>query len=331
MIVKNEYVKIKTDKEVIIKNYIYDKYLEIIAQAQYDKSIMDFSMVRCYLKFDTAFDNIENKNPEDFDIDFMYSNRYLTSSENKVEANYGFTPSKGTVYDAKTGGVITDIEDYMNKRITAIGFSTMVNYQEYIVACVDTSNYSIYFADNITFQRKDVFMTDTTVSEGRPVHLAPFSEKTIIESTGHGDTVYNCYPVLYSIGLGTRRGVIDEEYIIGQDVDVVVESSNSFSLKMRRGLEPSKFPSTTLYSRNTLHPLPLKVTKELHPHKRQYTGSGIVPLIADYKYVMYRYRYYYYEQFMDEYIDIDEYFITNLPNDTKGLFKIITRIERSDV
>lgn len=124
---------------------------------------------------------------------------------------------------------------------------------------------------------------------------------------------------------------MEEEYIIGQDVDVIIESNTSFGFNLRRGLESNKYPTQTLYARNGLFPLPLKVNKELHPHRQLYTGSGIVPLLSDYKYIMYKYRYYYWDSFRYDNVYLDEYFITNLPNDTKGLFEIVTKIERSDV
>jgi hypothetical protein len=330
MIVKNEYVKIKTDdKEVILHNYIYDNYLEFITKAQYDKDIQDLSFRYCYIKFDTPFEDINNKTRYDFDIMVPLTNKNLTTSETTIEANYTYTPNKAGIYKA-SGGRVDDISEYYGKKITAIGFSISLDAEYIICACVDTSNYSNYFVENISFQRKDVFSSDASVINGSPLNLAPFSEKYIIKPTDQGNRYYDCYPVLYSIGLGTRRGKIQEEYIIGQDVDIIVESDTSFGFNLRKGLESNKYPSQNLYAGSNLYPLPLKVNKELHPHRRLYTGSGIVPLLSDYKYIMYKYRYYYQEHPYD-YKYIDEYFITNLPNETKGLFEIVTKIERSDV
>lgn len=331
MIIRNKYIKIKGDKEITIHNYIYDKYLEFVAKAQYDKSIMDFSMVACLLKFDTSFDDIINKTPDDFDMAFILTDVGTTSSEKSIEANYTYTPRENNAYIPESYSVISDFSVYIGKKITAIGFGTNINNELHIVSCVDTSNYSTYFQENISFQRKDVFSSDASVINGSPLNLAPFSKKYITESTGHGDLQHYCYPVLYSIGLGTRRGEMEEEYIIGEDVDIIIESDTSFGFNLRRGLESNKYPTQTLYSGSNLYPLPLKVNKELHPHRRLYTGSGIVPLLADYKYIMYKYRYYYWDDFRYDYIFLDEYFITNLPNDTKGLFEIVTKIERSDV
>lgn len=331
MIVKNEFVKIKGEKEITIHNYIYDRYLELVAKAQYDKSIRDFSMVDCYLKFETPFDDVLDKTPSDFDMVFSFTNRSLTSSENSVEANYTYTPYENSTYIPSSYVVISDFSNYIGKKITAIGFSTNIGSQAEMVACLDTSNYSTYFQENISFQRKDIFTSDTSVKNSYPVNLSPFSEKTILETTGHGNVEHLCYPVLYSIGLGTRRGEMEEEYIIETDVNIIVESDTSFGFNLKRGLEHNKYPGQSLYARSGLFPLPLKVNKELHPHNKLYTGSGIVPLLSDYKYIMYKYRYYYFDEFMYDYVFINDYFITNLPNNTKGLFEIVTKIERSDV
>lgn len=121
-----------------------------------------------------------------------------------------------------------------------------------------------------------------------------------------------------------------EEYIIGQDIDINVIDDFSFSFKLRKGLEPNKYPTLTTYT-NNLYPLPLKVSKEILPNINLQPSSNKYPLLSDYKYIVYKYRYYYFNDKQSEYIDLDEYFTMSLPNDTKGLFEIVTKIERSDV
>jgi hypothetical protein len=255
----------------------------------------------------------------------------MVGSENSIEANYTYNISNNYIYDIASGEQLIDFSKYDGKKITAIGFSIILNGDDIICACVDTSNYSAYFKENISFQRKDIFSSDTLSTENYPANLMPFSQKYVVENTGHGEQLYYCYPVLYSIGLGSRKGQMDEEYIIGEDVDIIIKSDTSFGFNIRRGLEHNKYPSQSLYTRNGLVPLPLKVNKEIHPHKRLYTGSGIVPLLSDYKYIIYKYRYYYYDDFTYDVVYLNEYFTINLLNDTKGLFEIVTKFERSDV
>jgi hypothetical protein len=331
MIVKNEYVKIVTDKEYVLNNYLYDVYLETIAKAQYTKNIQNFDMIKCYLKFEEPFENILNKTPEDFDVLIEVTNEKAIGSSSGLEVNYIYKPDENFLVDAGGGTTPLDIEDFVDKKITAIGFGSVINGRSVIFSCIDTSNYSIYYKEKIAFFRKDIFSTDTISTTQYPLNLLPFSEKQIIEGEGVNQAIYKCYPVLYSIGLGTEQNKMIEEFVIGDDVDIIIKSETSFGFNIKRGLEQNKYPAQNLYSKSGLYPLLLKINKELQPHVQLYAGSGIVPLLSDYKYIIYKYRYYYFDYDSFDYIDLDEYFTTNLPNDTKGLFEIVTKIERSDV
>lgn len=331
MIIKNDYIKIKGDREIILKNYIYDIYLQLLTQAQYKKEVMQFEMRYCFLKFDTPFDSVLNKDVEDFDIYIIRSDKSINGTESKIEASYFYYLKKGEVIDVETDLVIEDLSDYYDRKITAIGFGGVYNLQKTIFSCVDTSNYSIYLKSNMNFERKDIFTTDTIATNGIPHNLKPFSTEfhTIID--GHGERKNLIYPVLYSIGLGTIKGQMDEEFVIGTDIDIIEETDTSFGFNIKKGLEPTKFPRTSIYPRSSLYPVALKINKEIHPHKRLYSGSGIVPLLSNYKYIIYKYRYYYFDSFLYDYVDLDKYFTINLPNETEGLFEIVTKIERSDV
>lgn len=332
MIIKNEYVKIKGQKEFVLKNYIYDIYLQLITQAQYKKEIDRFDMYYCFLKFDEPFEDVEEKEPTDFDVYFMRTNNSMNGSENKLEVNYNYFPRVSNVYDTQTNLLVDNLTEFYGKKITAIGFGGISNQNRTIYSCVDTSSYSIRFEEKILFERKDIFMTDTVATDGYPENLKPFSNKTIhVDSGGHGILVFGCYPVLYSIGFGTSKGQMDEEFIIGEDVDIIEESNTSFGFNMRKGLEVSIYPHQNLYSKNGLFPMPLKVSRELQPSKKVYPRTGIVPLLSDYKYIIYKYRYYYFHDYAYDYRWTDDYFTINLPNETKGLFEIVTKIERSDV
>lgn len=331
MIVKNEFVKIKTNKEMVLHNYLYDIYLKIICENMYKYSTMGFVFDYCLIKFDTPFEDIYDKEFTDFNIALSASSVTTNKSSNSVEANYIFTPSYVEDYENHT--IEHDLTKYNDRKITAIGFGIINrdpnNYgQEIVCACLDTSNYSIYWQNNISFQRKDIIMSDT-ISE-KPDNLSPISEKAAIVQTMSEDLLVPCYTKLYSIGLGTRLGEMQEEYIIGQDIDIDIISDFSFGFTLKKGLEPNKYPTPTTYT-NNLYPLALKVSKEILPNRNLYPGNGKHPLLSDYKYIVYKYRYYYFNDKNGEYIDLDEYFTVNLPNDTKGLFEIVTKIERSDV
>lgn len=330
MIVKNEYVKINTDKEIVLHNYLYDIYLKLICENMYKYSRMGFAFEYCFVKFDTPFDDITNKTFDDFSIAMYRSSLSTNKSNSSVEANYTFTPSYVEDYEKHT--MEYDLSKYNGRKITAIGFGLIDrdpdNYgQEIIGACLDTSNYSIYWQDNISFQRKDIITSDTI---GKADNLSPTDEKTTIITHSGEDIIMPCYTKLYSIGLGTRVGVMNVEYVIGTDIDIIEESDTSFGFNLRKGLEPNKYPTSTTYTGN-LYPLPLKVSKEILPNVNLYPGNGKYPMLSDYKYIIYKYKYYYFDGRYNDYIDLNEYFTMSLPNDTKGLFEIVTKIERSDV
>ena len=312
MIVKNEYIKIKTDKEYTLKNYIYDSYLAKISRYQYDKSELNIRFKYCYIKTETPLEDITNATFNDFDI-LIELNVHSKGNENTVECIY--TTKVNNEFKIKEG-------EYEGKKITAIGFGNYEN--NFIVyACLDTSNYSIYYNKNMQIERKDKFITDAYADIDYPENLSPVNSKVTVYISQRGADFVYASTNLYSIGFGTRRGEMQEEYIIGEDIDVDVIDDYSFGFKLRKGLEPNKYPTPTTYT-NNLYPLPIKITREIHPSVNLYAGNK-VPLLSDYKYIIYKYEYY------DEYQDYGEYFTVSLPNDTKGLFEIVTKIERSDV
>ena len=44
MIIKNDFVKIKTDKEIVLHNYLYDEYLEAFSKSQYVTSASELEL-----------------------------------------------------------------------------------------------------------------------------------------------------------------------------------------------------------------------------------------------------------------------------------------------
>lgn len=312
MNIKNEYVKIIGSKEYTFRNYIYDNYLEYIKISQYDVRAVMPRFYSCALKFDDPFDDILNKEVSDFDIIFTSTAYFENSTKNKVEVKNNYTPNWGiidNVFDAKTWEHIDDLSDYYGKKITAIGFTytdTIDDYEEKIGSCLNASNYSIYFEENMIFQRKDTITTDMIPTNDYPEHIIPDFGKAIKID----DEWYFCYVNLYSIGFGSELGVMDEEYVIGEDINLINIDNTSFG-----------FSLNNTYSQRH---------KEIYPQTKLYSGNSKMPLLPNRKYIIYKYRYYYYDYHNDDYYFINEYYTTNLLNDTKGEFEIITRFERSE-
>ena len=72
---KNEYVKIKTNKEVIMHNYIYDSYLELFSKSQYETDEQKISEMNnqkqfynCFIKIEEKIKDVKNATKSEFDL-----------------------------------------------------------------------------------------------------------------------------------------------------------------------------------------------------------------------------------------------------------------------
>lgn len=330
MRIKNEYIKIKTDKEIVLHNYIYDEYLKIFSKSQIEEDESNLSnynemktLVFCYIKFDTRINNAKNASTEDFDIRIMVAQNEIAGNQKTINAQYTYT-SKKMITNASGSKIIKDLNEYVGKKITALGFGINT-----ICACVDVSNYSIYIIkdEELSIARKDIISSDA-VCDGvdYPVHLAPIFETITYESAGRKYQA-PIYAKLYSIGLGQAVGKMSEEYIIGKDIDVKEESDTSFGFNVRKGNEQSVFPKNNLYCGSCKYPLPLYVGRELYPNVNLYSSNKLYPLESNYKYIIYKYEMYYFDRGSAKHTL--NYYTMSLYNSTKGIFEILTKIERN--
>lgn len=330
MRIKNEYIKIKTDKEIVLHNYIYDEYLKIFSKSQIEEDEDELyslnsrkTMYSCFIKFESNFEDITNKTINDFDIRISSVQTEVNGNSQNVNAIYTYSTKNG-IYDIRSGKNIDDLNDYAGKKVTALAFGN-----EEILACIDTSNYSIYIIkdEELSISRKDIISSDA-VCDGvdYPIHLAPIFKTTTYESA-KGKYQADVYAKLYSIGLGQVIGKMSEEYIIGKDINIKEESNTSFGFNLRKGNEQSIFPRNNLYCGSGKYPLPLYIEKELHPKVNLYSSNRLYPLESNYKYIIYKYEMYYFDRGAAKHSL--GYYTMNLYNTTKGIFEILTKIERS--
>lgn len=330
MRIKNEYIKIKTDKEIVLHNYIYDEYLKIFSKSQIEKNEEKLyllnhrkTMYSCFIKFENNFDDITSKTINDFDIRISSTQMEVSGNNQGVNAIYTYSTQNG-IYDIATEENIDDLNNYVGKKVTALAFGN-----EEVLACIDTSNYSIYVIkdEELNISRKDIISSDA-ICDGvdYPIHLAPIFETVTYDSA---EEKYQApvYAKLYSIGLGQIVGKMSEEYVIGKDIDVKEESNTSFGFNLRKGNEQSIFPRNNLYCGSGKYPLPLYVRKELFTRTNLYSSNRLYPLASNYKYIIYRYEIYYFNR-GNQKCNIG-YYTMNLYNSTKGIFEILTKIERS--
>lgn len=328
MIIKNEYIKIKNGKkETILNNYIYDSYLELFSRTQYSTDALDQQQKKfneCYLKLDESLDDIRNADTNDFELMIRFPIVNLITDKKSVNVTYRYLTDE-YVYDI-TGARerLTKISEYINKKITAIGFG-----EQNISACLDVNNYDIYIRENegIEIIRKDIITTEGICENyDFPVHLSPVGD--INNRILDGSTLYPKYAKLYSVGLSKALGTTGEEYVIGQDIDINIKSSTSFSFNLRKGDDVSIYPQVDMYPANNLYPMPLFVKTEIYPRNDMYPAEDLYPGDSNYKYIYLKYRLYYFESSQPQYLD--EYYSIYIENDTKGLFEFIEKIERSD-
>ena len=330
---ENEYVKIKTNKEVIMHNYIYDSYLELFSKSQYDTNEQNISKMNneknfysCFIKLENKIEDIKNTTKSEFDLAIYDPIINVNGNNNSVTTTYNYMTTNGKIYNLKEQKE-EYLNIYKNKKITAIAFGL-----NEVMACIDTSDYSVYIieGETLAIARRDKMITDgECVGIDFPLHIAPVSNKTqILES----EAIYvPIWARLYSIGFGTTKGIIDDEYIIGKDIEVIEESSTEFGFNLLKGFEESIYPNEDLYVGDNLYPMPLYIKKEIYPSTDLYTGDSVYPMKSNYKYIIYKYRLFYCDTMQDRIINLDKYYTLNYyDNKTKGLFEIKTKISRKE-
>lgn len=329
---ENKYIKIKTKKrEVTLHNYIYDRYLATFSKSQYETDAdklaslnSNKSLSLCYIKFETELNDITNAERNDFDISLDATAIDTTGNSNSVNTFYTYSTKSNRVFDIKLKEFKTS-DDYKNKKITALGFGN-----QYIMSCVDTSNYDIAITEGETFiiTRKDIMTTDGEC-EGidYPLHIAP--ESNIYETIESEMIKVPVWARLYSIGFGRIKGNIEEEYLIGKDIQVIKESETVFGFNLLKEFQENMYPKQELYAGDELYPLPFNSYQEEYPLKDLYCGDDFFPLQSNYKYIIYKFRLCYYDNMQARIINLDKYYTLNyLETKAKGIFKIKTKIER---
>ena len=344
---ENKYIKIKNKRqEITVHNYIYDEYLSLFSKAQYllfdiDESDQltinrlyttncDKNFEYCYIKFDNELTDVKNAGMEDFDILIKITKKSIEGNESSVTTDYEVTLQE-FFYDEISQETL-NLNDFANKKIMAVGFGN----NRTVFACVDLSNYQISIEDNepLSIFRRDIITTDGVVDGiDLPLHLAPFSN---IFKGNKIEEVIEYEPVwatLYSVGFGNVRGVMNEEFIIDKDINIIKENDKEFGFKLNKKVGNTYYPCTKIYSNSNRYPLAEYSKKEFYPSIGSYAGNSKYPLYANFKYIIYKYRLYFMYRNKEtgnaKVIFLDEYYTLSYHEETaKGLFEIKTKIER---
>lgn len=342
MIVKNEYIKIRTNKEYTLRNWIYESYLELFSMNQTRERFVDSfgyignnaELIGCAIKFNTPLEDYKNSTITDFDIMIYSQNTSIDGNESSVSTLYEYSVAQG-VYIANNDLWAEDIDlnIYDGKKITAIGFftenksGTSASIVRTIYACVDTSGYAISLdaKRGLNIARKDT-ISSNALCDGRyyPLHLAPALEE-LVDPT---DYITVKVPILYSVGFGENIGQMSEEYIIGQDIELNRENFKTYSFVLSNPVGTAIHPSNDLFPGNDVYPMQPDYKYSVYPDDSLFPGNDVYPMKSGIKYIIFKYRLYYCQSQGSEITWLDEYYTMNYAYSPKGLFTIKNKIER---
>ena len=308
MQVKNKYIKIKIgNKEIDFNNLILDTYLRrmVEAQSSFDSEFWQSPFFNyCFVKFDDKldFDETTILHPADFDDFFQTPRTKIEHTTNEVEAKYKYS---GLMHTSQSS----------NKKITALGFFESRNQDAVCYACLDLSNYGLYYksGEKLTIVRVDSLSTKATFTNNNnifnyPLHLLP-------HPTGNA-IIYSAY--LSSIGLGTNKSEMRKEIELDENNTIYFDNkiifhdilSNENILDI---LEPSfKYPYNRLYPTDTANNFTYLFLKfKIYYNKYTYPEGDYGPKVW-------------------EHIDTGYWYTLSVPINVTGDFNYAIAYERSD-
>lgn len=334
MKVQNKYVDIKIGNQNVRKhNFFLDSYLESFSKCQYvfnynDNKDLSNSL---YLKLDTPLNDIEYDSvlsPSDFDMSITKGTLQSIKNSNNLSAIYTYTNAISfMLYEEGQWVEYQDRSILNGRRITAISFG--------LQTFLDTSDYNLYFSNSevINISREDLIITDAIYrgDDSFAYHLDVETQwENEIDGSGSHD-----YPVrtrLYSVGLGYTIGKMEEEIIIGddvEDVEVNVEDDFTYSFVLTKAVDSGIYPGNNIYPSTDLHAKTFKIKTSIYPQTNLYAGNNLYPRAGDFKYVIMKYKNYYVNR-GGEIKELDDVYTMSFYTAKEGVLTIKDKIERSD-
>ena len=335
MQIKNEYIKISNGKKTITKhNYFMNDYLKYFCKGQlYDYASLN--LLKCfsnvYIKLDEPLTDPTRSGTlyaSDFDLLLKKPTTIQTGTNNQVSIIYNFNDDI-FYYDSLGYGfqAETDKDLIVGRKITALSFD--------LRTFLDVSTHNIYIENDATLNisRKDTFTSDA-ICKGYnfPYHLAPKLDDYTYNSGGM-DVKTKIVAYIYSIGLGSIKGQMDEEYVVGDGATITnivedeVNDIYSFDFAINKGGDVENHPNNALQPTTTIQPLLITYKTSLYPSTELHCGGGLYPLKADYKYIMIKYKLGYLKN--NDIISVGKEYIMNYYSSKKGLLTVTTKIERN--
>jgi hypothetical protein len=339
MILSNKFINITTNtKNIKSHNYIFDRYLKYVNLSQFaSPDGLTFSRMNrrkipytCYIKFDTPIADWENAVYTDFDACIQNQSHNVTGKNNMCNATFIYNSSDSFL---NINNEPIDINDYVGRKITALGFANYMYegqvFSPEILAYIDVSEYNITITENevIVITRSDDFTTNMDcVGIDYPRHLAPYSEV-------HEDSDASYTPVyarLYSIGFGSTKGYMREEYKLDDDEITINVTDTDFEFWLKTGEKYTIYPSQNSYPSSNKYPMKEYQFIEKYPSVNSYPSTSKYPMRANVKYIIFKYMLCYYDSYEEELVDINQTYTMNLYSPLIAYFKVRSKIERRD-
>ena len=307
MQVKNKYVKIKIgNKEIDFNNLILDTYLRrmVEGQSSFDSEFWQSPELRyCYVKYDSKldFDETSVLHPTDFNNYFDTTKIKIKHTTNEIEVEYRYSSLRHSQAD-------------YDKKITALGFFDSNSQDAICYACLDLSNYGLYYksSEDLTIVRVDSLSTKATFTTNNniidyPLHLSPRMHKV-----GYLN-YYNLTAYLSSVGLGTNARIMRKEIELDENNTIYFGNKIIFH--------------DILSNENILDILEPNIRQ---PQNRLYptdTANNYTYLFLKFK--IYRNKFIF-EETRWEHIDTGNWYTLSVPINVTGDFNYAITYERSD-
>lgn len=312
MRVRNDYVQIKLGNKMWThQNIILDEYLKRLFNSQIDEVHDDCYIAYCFIKFDTGL-NVDYDStiyPSQFDLKLrnaQYEGNFLKKvnlTNNSVKINYTFDQNSAYIIGNHWGGTEL-LNNFINRKIVGIGFG--VDSSSPIFAYLDTSNMNIVVnaGEYITITRVDTITSDG-ICDGieYPLHLVNDLAFRNTSTVVIGGQTYLKYTKakLYSVGFGNTKGIMEEEYIVNNNI-IKDRTNNSITFNINRNKNIGIYPSNNL-------------------------NTGFIPIKDNSKYIIFRYKLYEIAETGDTF-NLNEYYTMSALNEDFGDLDIKLKIER---
>lgn len=323
MQVQNKYVRVQIGNKIREKhNYIKDSYLKLFSKGQISNDYTNYSYNlskdlshNLILTLDTLQADGTN---EIVTINKGVSN--MTGTPQSITTSYKFS---NETYFYLNNEQQTDRTILDGKRIISISFN---NY-----TFLDTTEMDLQFNGNevLTISREDIITTDAICSGYEyPYHLAPILKKYSDISSGYPIN-YEICAYIYSVGLGQQIGKMEEEYIVGKDVEIKEEDDTTFSFILKKSIDVGIYPGNSEYPSLTKYPTTFKIKVSRYPSVVTYAEDNLFPSNADYKYIIMKYKMYYINR-GSRVVETGEEYTMSFYTNKEGILTIKDKIERND-